>query len=155
MARDLAPLGYHVTVFDGDAKAGGMIRTQIPRFRLPEAVIDEEVGYILDLGVEFRCGARIDIRCARCWREGYDAVFVGSGAPRGRDLDFPGRSEAAANIHIGIDWLASVSFGHVDEDRPARDRARRRQHRHGLLPLLAPPGRRRREGDRPLAASRR
>ena len=112
VARDLAPLGYQCTVFDGDARAGGMIRTQIPRFRLPESVIDEEVGYILDLGVDFRGGRRVDSMAALL-AENYDAVFVGSGAPRGRDLDIPGRREAAANIHIGIDWLSSVSFGHV------------------------------------------
>jgi NADPH-dependent glutamate synthase beta subunit-like oxidoreductase/ferredoxin len=112
VARDLAPLGYRVTVFDQDARAGGMIRSQIPRFRLPEEVIDEETGYILDLGVDFRGGVRID-SMARLLDEGYDAVFVGSGAPRGRDLQIPGRSEAAAHIHIGIDWLASVSFGHT------------------------------------------
>jgi formate dehydrogenase beta subunit len=112
VARDLAPLGYHVKVFDSDRLAGGMIRSQIPRFRLPESVIDEETGYILDLGVEFKGGHRIDSLKALL-AEGYDAVFIGSGAPRGRDLDLPGRKEAAANIHIGIDWLASVSFGHV------------------------------------------
>jgi len=112
VARDLAPLGYDCVVFDGDARAGGMMRTQIPKFRLPETVIDEEVGYVLDLGVDFRPGQRIDSMKALL-AEGYDAVFVGSGAPRGRDLDVPGRREAAANIHIGIDWLASVSFGHV------------------------------------------
>jgi NADPH-dependent glutamate synthase beta subunit-like oxidoreductase len=112
VARDLAPLGYEVTVFDGDAKAGGFIRTQIPRFRLPESVIDEETGYILDLGVEFRGGERIDSMKA-LMAEGWDAIFVGCGAPRGRDLDLPGRQEAAASIHIGIDWLNSVSFGHV------------------------------------------
>ena len=95
-------------------RRGGMIRTQIPRFRLPEAVIDEEVGYILDLGVEFRGGKRIDSLKALL-AEGYDAIFVGSGAPRGRDLDIPGRKEAAANIHIGIDWLSIVSFGHIDK----------------------------------------
>jgi NADPH-dependent glutamate synthase beta subunit-like oxidoreductase len=114
VARDLAPLGYDVTVFDGDARAGGMIRTQIPRFRLPESVIDEEVGYILDLGVNFRAGKQIDSLKALLG-ENYDAIFVGSGAPRGRDLDVPGRKEAAANIHIGIDWLSSVSFGHIDK----------------------------------------
>jgi len=54
VARDLAPLGYSVTVFEAEAKGGGFMRTQVPRFRLPEAVIDEEVGYILDLGVELR-----------------------------------------------------------------------------------------------------
>ena len=112
VARDLAPLGYECVVFDGDAKAGGMIRTQIPKFRLPDSVIDEEVGYVLGMGVEFRGGKRID-SMKQLLGEGWDAVFVGSGAPRGRDLDIPGRSEAAANIHIGIDWLASVSFGHV------------------------------------------
>jgi formate dehydrogenase beta subunit len=112
VARDLAPLGYEVTVFDGEAKAGGFIRTQIPRFRLPESVIDEECGYILDLGVQFRGGQAIASMKA-LMDEGYDAIFVGCGAPRGRDLDLSGRKEAAANIHIGIDWLASVSFGHV------------------------------------------
>jgi len=113
VARDLAPLGYHCVVFDRDAKAGGMMRTQIPKFRLPDTVIDEEVGYVLDLGVEFRPG--VEIASLRdLLGQGFDAVFVGSGAPRGRDLDIPGRNEAAKHIHIGIDWLSSVSFGHVD-----------------------------------------
>ena len=112
VARDLAPWGYDVTVFDGEAKAGGFIRSQIPHFRLPESVIDEETGYILDLGVRFESGQRIESMAALLQR-GYDAVFVGCGAPRGRDLDLPGRREAAEGIHIGIDWLASVSFGHV------------------------------------------
>src|SRR5690606_5177136 len=100
VARDLAPLGYEVTVFDRDARAGGMIRTQIPRFRLPEEVIDEETGYVLGLGVEFRGGERID-SLAALLDQGYDAVFVGCGAPRGRDLDLPGRAEAAGQIRIG------------------------------------------------------
>lgn len=112
VARDLSPLGYEVIVFDGDAKAGGMMRSQIPKFRLPDSVIDEEVGYALGAGVEFRGGRRIDSLKALLG-EGFDAIFVGAGAPRGRDLDIPGRKEAAANIHIGIDWLSSVSFGHV------------------------------------------
>ncbi len=114
VARDLAPLGYEITVFDGDKKAGGMIRSQIPRFRLPEEVIDEETGYILGLGVEFRSGQRID-SLKGLLTEGYDAIFVGTGAPRGRDLDLPGRKEAAKNIHLGIDWLSSVSFGHIEK----------------------------------------
>ncbi|OGA59930.1 MAG: glutamate synthase, partial [Betaproteobacteria bacterium RIFCSPLOWO2_12_FULL_65_14] len=113
VARDLAPLGYDVTVFDQDPRAGGMIWTQIPRFRLPMGVIDEEVGYILDLGVTFK-QRKIDSMKA-LMSEGYDAIFVGSGAPRGRDLDVPGRQEGAANIRIGIDWLASVSFGHTSK----------------------------------------
>jgi len=112
VARDLAPLGYSVTVFDRDPRAGGMIWSQIPRFRLPLEVIDEEVGYILNLGVEFKGGVTIE-SMKRLLAENYDAIFVGSGAPRGRDLDIPGRQEAAANIRIGIDWLSSVSFGHT------------------------------------------
>ncbi|MGR8918430.1 MAG: FAD-dependent oxidoreductase [Gammaproteobacteria bacterium] len=113
VARDLAPLGYEVVVFDGEDRAGGMIRSQLPKFRLPEEVIDEEVGYILDLGVEYRGGVWVD-SLKSVLDEGYDAVFVGTGAPRGRDLALPGREEAAANIHIGIDWLSSVAFGHID-----------------------------------------
>lgn len=114
VARDLAPLGYEVTVFDADPKAGGFMRTQVPRFRLPESVIDEEVGYILRDNVQFVGGRRIDSMKALL-AEGYDVVFVGSGAPRGRDLDVPGRKEAAAQIHLGLDWLASVYFGHVTQ----------------------------------------
>src|SRR5436309_4114944 len=113
VARDLAPLGYDVTVFDQDPRAGGMIWSQIPRFRLPLEVIDEEVGYILDLGVTFK-QRKIDSLKA-LMTEDYDAIFIGSGAPRGRDLEIPGRKEAAKNIHIGIDWLSSVSFGHIDK----------------------------------------
>jgi formate dehydrogenase beta subunit len=114
VARDLAPLGYHVVIYDQDPRAGGMMRTQIPKFRLPDSVLDEECNYILDLGIEFRGGVRID-SMKKLLDEGYDAIFVGSGAPRGRDLDdLPGRKEADANIHIGIDWLSSVSFGHID-----------------------------------------
>ncbi|BCO25310.1 NADPH-Fe(3+) oxidoreductase subunit beta [Rhodoferax lithotrophicus] len=114
VARDLAPLGYAVTLFDGEKKAGGFVRTQIPKFRLPESVLDEETGQILNLGVDFKAGQRID-SMAKLLAEGYDAVFVGSGAPRGRDLIVPGRKEAAAHIHIGIDWLMSVSFGHITQ----------------------------------------
>jgi NADPH-dependent glutamate synthase beta subunit-like oxidoreductase/ferredoxin len=111
VARDLAPLGYEVTIFEQDARAGGMIWSQIPRFRLPLEVIDEEVNYILDLGVAFK--QRKITSMKELMREGYDAIFVGCGAPRGRDLDIPGRKEGATNIHIGIDWLSSVSFGHT------------------------------------------
>jgi len=112
VARDLAPLGYHVTVFEAEKKGGGFMRTQVPRFRLPEEVIDEEVGYILDLGVEFLGNTRIDSMKALLAQD-FDAIFVGSGAPRGRDLEIPGRREAGANIHIGLDWLASVYFEHI------------------------------------------
>jgi len=112
VARDLLPLGYHCVLFDQDGRAGGMIRTQIPRFRLPEEVIDEEVGYILGLEPELRLGQRVESLKALL-DEGFDAVFVGTGAPKGRDLEVPGRREAAAHVHIGIEWLAAVSFGHV------------------------------------------
>jgi NADPH-dependent glutamate synthase beta subunit-like oxidoreductase/ferredoxin len=112
VARDLALAGYQVVVHDGADRGGGMIRSQIPRFRLPEEVIDEEVGYIERLGIETRYNTWIG-SLKGLLGEGFDAVFIGSGAPRGRDLDVPGRQEAAEHIHIGIDWLASVSFGHV------------------------------------------
>ncbi len=113
LARDLAPLGFEIVVYDGETRSGGMIRSQIPRFRLPESVIDEEMGYVVTLGPTMRLGERVDSLKALL-AEDYDAVFVGTGAPRGRDLDIPGRREAAANIHIGIDWLSSVSFGHIE-----------------------------------------
>jgi formate dehydrogenase (NADP+) beta subunit len=114
VARDLAPLGYEVHVYDGEARGGGFIRSQIPRFRLPESVIDEEVGFITDRGgVVTHYGRRVESLKALL-AEGYDAVFVGCGAPRGRDLDVPGRKEASAHVHIGIDWLSSVSFGHIE-----------------------------------------
>ena len=114
VARDLAPLGYELVLFDGERQAGGMIRTQIPKFRLPDSVIDEEVGYVLDLGVESRLGTWVP-SLRELLGQGFDAVFVGCGAPRARDLEIPGRREAADSIHLGIDWLSSVSFGHVEK----------------------------------------
>jgi NADPH-dependent glutamate synthase beta subunit-like oxidoreductase/ferredoxin len=112
VARDLAVLGYQVTVFDNGSAPGGMMRSQIPKFRLPDEVIDEECGYITGLGVETRydhwVGSLRDLLA-----EGWDAVFVGTGAPRGRDAPIPGREEAAKHIHIGIEWLANVAFGHT------------------------------------------
>ncbi len=115
VARDLAPLGYEVTIFESDQKGGGFMRTQVPRFRLPEAVIDEEVGYIMDIGnVQLKSNTRIE-SLRSVLDQSFDAVFVGTGAPRGRDLEAPGRLEAAAHIHIGIDWLSSVSFGHITQ----------------------------------------
>jgi len=112
VARDLLPLGYEVTIYDGDHRSGGMIRDQIPRFRLPESVIDEEVGWITALGPDMRLGSYVD--SLKALLPQYDAIFVGSGAPRGRDLKIPGRDEAADNIHIGIQWLSNVSFEHTD-----------------------------------------
>jgi formate dehydrogenase (NADP+) beta subunit len=113
VARDLMPLGYHCVLFDGDAKGGGMMRTQIPRFRLPESITDEEVDLILDMGVEIHFGEYVKSLKALL-SHNWDAVFIGCGAPRGRDLDIPGRKQAVDHIHIGIDWLSSVSFGHID-----------------------------------------
>jgi NADPH-dependent glutamate synthase beta subunit-like oxidoreductase len=112
VARDLLPLGYTVVLYDGDASAGGMMRTQIPKFRLPETVLNQEVDYILDLEPELRLGQKIN-SLKSLLAENYDAIFVGCGAPRGRELEVPGRNEAKEHIHIGIDWLASVSFGHT------------------------------------------
>ncbi|WGM38091.1 NADPH-Fe(3+) oxidoreductase subunit beta [Caulobacter sp. NIBR1757] len=114
VARDLAPLGYKVVIYDREQKGGGMIRSQIPRFRLPEEVIDEEVGYITALGPRLVLNQEVT-SLKTMLEESYDAIFVGTGAPRGRDLDVPGRAEAAANIHVGIDWLSSVSFGHIEK----------------------------------------
>ncbi len=112
VARDLLPLGYHVVIYDADPFAGGMMRTQIPKFRLPEAVLDEEVGFITSLQPELRLGQRVT-SLAGLLADDYDAIFIGSGAPRARELDLPGRKEASAHVHLGIDWLSSVSFGHT------------------------------------------
>ncbi|MBV8412404.1 MAG: FAD-dependent oxidoreductase [Alphaproteobacteria bacterium] len=112
VARDLAVLGYEIVIYDQDPQLGGFIRTQIPHFRLPESVIDEEVGYITGIGNIAFVHKKVDSLKALL-SEDFDAIFVGCGAPRGRELDVPGRTEAAANIHIGIDWLSSVSFGHT------------------------------------------
>ena len=112
VARDLLPLGYHVTLFEKDPKGGGLMRTNIPSFRLPEYVLDEEVNRIIDFGIETRFGHEVTSLKALL-AEGFAAVFVGTGAPKGKDLDIPGRQEAAANIHIGIDFLTSVAFGHI------------------------------------------
>ncbi|TQV80026.1 4Fe-4S dicluster domain-containing protein [Exilibacterium tricleocarpae] len=112
VARDLAPLGYEIEIFDREIKGGGMMWTQIPRFRLPARVLDEEVNYILDRGVKLHANYEVTSLKAMV-EQGYDAVFVGTGAPRGRDLDIPGRTAAAQHIHIGIEWLASVAFEHV------------------------------------------
>jgi len=114
VANDLMPLGYSVTIFEKYGKPGGLMRTNIPSFRLPEGTLDEEIDYILRMGVDIRYNAPVE-SMKDLLAEGYDAVFVGTGAPRGKDLDVPGRAEAAANIHIGIDWLESIAFGHVDK----------------------------------------
>ena len=114
VARDLMPLGYHCILFEKDPKGGGLMRTNIPSFRLPAEVLDEEVERVTDFGVEVRFGVEVKSLKAIV-DEGFDAVFVGTGAPRGKDLNIPGREEASANIHIGIDFLTSVAFSHVEK----------------------------------------
>ncbi|MFV2033570.1 MAG: FAD-dependent oxidoreductase [Halocynthiibacter sp.] len=114
VARDLAPLGYDIHLYDGASKGGGFMRSEIPSFRLPETVLDEEVGYVLDMGIHTHFNTYID-SMEGLLAEGYDAVFVGSGAPRGRDLpNLPGRREAGAKIHIGLDWLSNVAFNNIE-----------------------------------------
>ena len=112
VARDLLPLGYEIDLYDDQAEAGGFIRSQVPSFRLPKKVLDEEVGYILDMGVNAHFNTYIS-SMKDFLKKDYDAVFIGTGAPRGKDLDLPGRQEGENFIHIGIKWLASVQYGHV------------------------------------------
>ena len=112
VARDLLPLGYEVHMYERDPAGGGMMRTQIPAFRLPADVLEEEVDIILDMGVECHFGYEIT-SMKEMLDMGFDAYFVGTGAPRGRELAIPGRAESDAHISIGIDWLSSVAFGHI------------------------------------------
>ena len=113
VANDLAPLGYEVTIFEALETTGGLMRTNIPRFRLPPKVLDEEIGYILDMDVDLKLGHPIESLQALLDSNEFDAVFVGTGAPRGKNLELPGRYDSK-NIHIGIDWLTSVAFEHID-----------------------------------------
>ncbi len=112
VANDLRPLGYEVTIFEALDATGGLMRTNIPQFRLPPTVLDEEIGYILDMGVDLKLNHPIE-SLRDLLDENYDAVFVGTGAPRGKNLEIPGRYDSD-RIHIGIDWLESVAFEHVD-----------------------------------------
>ncbi|WP_374960940.1 FAD-dependent oxidoreductase [Spongiibacter tropicus] len=114
VARDLMPLGYSIDLYDEQPAGGGFMRSQIPAFRLPESVLNEEVGFILNMGVVTHFNHYIDSLKALLEKD-YDAVFVGSGAPQGRDLDIAGRKAADSNIHIGINWLANVAFGHIEK----------------------------------------
>jgi formate dehydrogenase beta subunit len=111
VANDLAPLGYAVTIFEKQDKPGGLMRTNIPSFRLPEHVLSEEIDYILKMGVDARFNSPVESMQSLLDQQ-FDAIFVGSGAPRGKNLDLPGRQHTQ-RIHIGIDWLESVAFGHV------------------------------------------
>jgi len=114
VANDLMPLGYEVTIFEQYGEPGGLMRTNIPSFRLPHTVLDEEIAMIVGMGVDLRLGTPVKSMRELLTHGGYDAVFVGSGAPKGKELELPGRAAGAANIHIGIAWLESVAFGHID-----------------------------------------
>jgi NADPH-dependent glutamate synthase beta subunit-like oxidoreductase/ferredoxin len=114
VANDLLPLGYEVTIFEQYGEPGGLMRTNIPSFRLPATVLNEEMAMILDMGVDLRLNTPVHSMRELLARGGFDAVFVGSGAPQGKELKLPGREEGAANIHIGIAWLESVAFGHIE-----------------------------------------
>jgi formate dehydrogenase (NADP+) beta subunit len=113
VCNDLMPLGYECVVFEKLDRPGGLMRINIPAFRLPPRVLDEEIAAIVDMGVEVRYGTPVDSMKALL-DEGWDAVFVGTGAPKGKELDLPGRHDDAAHVHIGIEWLANVHFGHVE-----------------------------------------
>ena len=114
VARDLAPLGYEIHLYDEWSKAGGMMRTQIPNFRLPESVLDEEVGFVISMGIHTHFNQYVS-SMREILTKDYDAVFVGTGAPKGRDLELPGRKEAGNRVHIGVDFLANVAFGHINK----------------------------------------
>jgi NADPH-dependent glutamate synthase beta subunit-like oxidoreductase len=117
VANDLLPLGYSVTIFEKNHKPGGLMRINIPSFRLPAQVLDDECGYIINMGAEMRYGTNVT-SLAAVLDEGFDAVFVGSGAPKGKDLEIPGRHDDPAHVHIGIDWLANVHFEHIKKIEP-------------------------------------
>ncbi|SVA17854.1 uncharacterized protein METZ01_LOCUS70708 [marine metagenome] len=112
VANDLLPLGYEIVMFEQYDQTGGLMRSNIPAFRLPAEVLDDEITMILEMGVDLRLGHRIDSMAALLAEE-FDGVFVGTGAPRGKELDLPGRHDSE-RIHIGIDWLESVAFSHTD-----------------------------------------
>jgi formate dehydrogenase beta subunit len=114
VANDLLPLGYEVTVFERYGQPGGLMRSNIPSFRLPERVLEEEIDMILGMGVDLKLGTPVESLRTLLEQGGFDAVFVGSGAPKGKELTLPGREAASANVHIGISWLESVAFGHTE-----------------------------------------
>jgi NADPH-dependent glutamate synthase beta subunit-like oxidoreductase/ferredoxin len=113
VANDLMPLGYECTIFERQPRPGGLMRINIPAFRLPEHVLDEEIAYIVDLGVEVKYNTPVNSLKELLDRGGYDAVFVGTGAPKGKELDAPGRHDTD-QIFVGIEWLEAIHFGHVD-----------------------------------------
>ncbi|HUF13077.1 MAG TPA: FAD-dependent oxidoreductase [Longimicrobiales bacterium] len=116
VANDLMPLGYEVAIYEKMDRAGGLMWSNIPQFRLPPRVLNEEIDYILDMGVDLRLNTPVESMKALL-AEGWDAIFVGSGAPRGKNLEIPGRYDSE-RIHIGIDWLGGVAFGHITAIEP-------------------------------------
>ena len=114
VARDLAPLGYQIDLYDSQPAGGGFMRSQIPSFRLPPEVLDEEVDYVLNMGIQSHFDTYVE-SLKSVIDKGYDAIFVGTGAPRGSDLDLPGRQECEKQIHVGIEWLGSVAFEHIQK----------------------------------------
>src|SRR6478752_2540969 len=113
VANDLMPLGYSVTIFEQWGVAGGLMRTNIPSFRLPAEVLNDEIAQIVEMGVDLKLNHPVKSLKELLSKGGFDAVFVGAGAPKGKELKLPGRAEGAANIHIGITWLESVAFEHI------------------------------------------
>lgn len=113
VANDLMPIGYECTIFEALPEPGGLMRSNIPSFRLPANVLNEEINYIVDMGADLRLNHPIE-SMKDLLQEDYDAIFVGTGAPKGKELNLPGRQEGNDNIHIGITWLESVAFGHLD-----------------------------------------
>lgn len=112
VANDLLPLGYDVTIFEALDKTGGLMRTNIPQFRLPPKVLDEEIQYIVDMGADLKFNHRIESFRDFHKQNEYDAIFIGTGAPKGKELDLPGRFDTDS-VHIGIEWLESVAFEHI------------------------------------------
>ena len=112
VVNDLMPLGYECVIYEALDKTGGLMRTNIPAFRLPASVLDEEIDYIVDMGADLRLNTPVN-SMRDLLDEGYDAVFVGSGAPKGKNLNIPGRNDSD-RIHVGIQWLESVAFGHTE-----------------------------------------
>ena len=114
VANDLLPLGYDVTIFEALGTTGGLMRTNIPQFRLPPKVLNEEIQYILDMGADLKLNHRIESLKDFREKNNFDAIFVGTGAPKGKELNLPGRYDSK-NVHIGIEWLESVAFEHIDK----------------------------------------
>jgi NADPH-dependent glutamate synthase beta subunit-like oxidoreductase len=108
VAYYLTELGHSVTIFESQSKPGGMMRTGIPRFQLPEKVLDGEIDEILSLGVELKLNSPVQ-SVNDLLKDGYDAVFVGIGLQKGRKLPIPGVD--LEQVLIGLDFLEDVSKG--------------------------------------------